>query len=72
MSKRLNVSANREPGFYTVQDVRELLGVSDTTARNLMRAARAEIKARGGIVLKGKIQAKFFRTMMAMDTVFRA
>ena len=45
--------------FLTAQDVMEMLDVSLSYAYNLMREYNKELKAKGYIVVAGKISTKF-------------
>ena len=51
--------ASEEPRKAVVDDVCEILGVSKTYAYSLMREYNKELKAKGYIVVSGKISTKF-------------
>ena len=46
--------------FYTAQEVAEILGVSRTKAYKIVKELNLELKAKGFIVIAGKIPKRYF------------
>lgn len=52
MAKALN--------YYDVRDVQALIGISSSKAYKIMQELNQELKAKGYIIVAGKIPKKFF------------
>lgn len=46
--------------FYTAQEVAKILGVSRTKAYKIIKELNLELKAKGFIVIAGKIPKRYF------------
>ncbi|MDT8715469.1 transcriptional regulator [Clostridium sp. 19966] len=49
-----------ESAFYTVEDVKTLLDVSDSKAYKVIQALNKELKSKGYITIAGKVPKKYF------------
>ena len=50
--------------FYRVQDVAEMLSVSESKAYEIIRNLNKELKEKGKIVIAGRVYAKYFEERM--------
>ena len=68
------MSIVQEKMYMDVDDVCAILGVSKAYAYNLMREYNKELKAKGYIVVAGKISTKFLYVKLDMnfDYLFRS
>lgn len=46
--------------FVTAEEVKEILGVSDSTAYRVIKTLNDELKAQGFITIAGKISRRYF------------
>lgn len=46
--------------FYTIKDVSNMLGISQSSAQRMIRELNAELEKQGYIVLAGKIGKTYF------------
>ena len=60
------MSMVQEKMYMDVDDVCAILGVSKAYAYNLMREYNKELKAKGYIVVAGKISTKFFNKSLSI------
>ncbi|MVX62266.1 transcriptional regulator [Clostridium chromiireducens] len=50
-----------EKTYLRVQDVKEIIGVSESKAYKIIQALNKELKSKGYIVVAGKVPTKFFK-----------
>jgi hypothetical protein len=46
--------------FLKVEDVMQILGISKSSAYNIMRQMNDELKKKGYVVIRGKVSRKYF------------
>ncbi len=50
-----------EKTYLKMEDVKEIIGVSESKAYKIIQALNKELKAKGYIVVAGKVPTKFFK-----------
>ncbi|KAB1437583.1 helix-turn-helix domain-containing protein [Candidatus Galacturonibacter soehngenii] len=53
--------------FYTVEDVKKILGISDSKAYQIIRKLNKELSNKGYITVAGRIPKKFFNERYYCD-----
>lgn len=48
-------------GFYRVDDVKEILGVSESKAYKIIQQLNKELKGKGFIIIAGRVPIKYFK-----------
>lgn len=54
--------------YYTVEEVQKILGISSSKAYQVIRQLNNELKAKGYIVIAGKVPKKYFNEKYYCDT----
>lgn len=49
-----------EKYFYSVSDVKKVMGCSDATAYRIIRQLNNELKTKGKLTMQGKVNRKYF------------
>lgn len=47
--------------FYRVDDIKEILGISESKAYKIIQQLNKELKAKGYITIAGRVPAKYFK-----------
>lgn len=55
------MSQVEEIEFYRVEDVKKILGVSESKAYQIIKELNDELKTQGKIVIAGRVSAKYFK-----------
>lgn len=50
-----------EQTYLKMEDVKEIIGVSDSKAYKIIQSLNKELKSKGYIVVAGKVPTKFFK-----------
>lgn len=50
-----------EQTYLKMEDVKEIIGVSESKAYKIIQSLNKELKAKGYIVVAGKVPTKFFK-----------
>jgi len=50
-----------EQTYLKMEDVKEIIGVSDSKAYKIIQSLNRELKSKGYIVVAGKVPTKFFK-----------
>ncbi|WP_238917215.1 transcriptional regulator [Clostridium sp. YIM B02555] len=55
------MAAKLEQTYLKMEDVKEIIGVSESKAYKIIQALNKELKSNGYIVVAGKVPTKFFK-----------
>lgn len=55
------MSIKLDQTYLKMEDVKEIIGVSDSKAYKIIQALNKELKSKGYIVVAGKVPTKFFK-----------
>lgn len=53
--------AKLEKTYLKMEDVKEIVGVSESKAYKIIQALNKELKSKGYIIVAGKVPTKFFK-----------
>ncbi len=55
------MSKTMDKTYLKMEDVKEIIGVSESKAYKIIQSLNKELKAKGYIVVAGKVPTKFFK-----------
>lgn len=55
------MAAKLEQTYLKMEDVKEIIGVSESKAYKIIQSLNKELKSKGYIVVAGKVPTKFFK-----------
>ena len=57
-----------EKYFYTVEDVKDMMQISKDTAYKIIREINAELNEKGILTVKGRVNARYFKSKVGYAT----